>query len=133
MSQQQLTRSESDRMVAGVCGGLATYLNLDPVFVRLAFVILGVASGIGVAIYFILWLVMPSEAQGLDANIILNEKSPDDPALLKTRENSAGTVGVLLVLLGGFFLLNQLGWIGGAFWPVVAIAAGAYFLIRHKR
>ena len=39
MSESRLTRSETDKMIAGVCGGLAEYLNLDPVWVRLLFVL----------------------------------------------------------------------------------------------
>ena len=50
MQQARLMRSESDKMLAGVCGGLADYLNVDPVLVRLAFVVLFLASGIGLAI-----------------------------------------------------------------------------------
>ena len=51
MQQARLMRSETDKMIAGVCGGLADYLNIDPVLVRLAFVVLFLASGIGLAIY----------------------------------------------------------------------------------
>lgn len=39
MQQTRLMRSETDKMIAGVCGGLAEYLNIDPVLVRLAFVV----------------------------------------------------------------------------------------------
>ncbi|VAW33272.1 hypothetical protein MNBD_CHLOROFLEXI01-3169, partial [hydrothermal vent metagenome] len=44
MSESRLTRSEADKMIAGVCSGLAEYLNLDPVWVRLLFVLLLFAS-----------------------------------------------------------------------------------------
>lgn len=60
---QRLVRSRSDRMIAGVAGGIGHYLNIDPVLVRLAFVAL-VFSGIGLPAYAILWLLMPEEPAG---------------------------------------------------------------------
>jgi len=57
---RRLTRS-SDRMLAGVCGGIANYFDLDPTLVRIAYVILSICSvGFpGMLVYAILWLVMP--------------------------------------------------------------------------
>jgi phage shock protein C len=46
-------------MVAGVCGGLAEYFNIDPVIVRLIFVVVTLTSGLGLPAYLILWVVMP--------------------------------------------------------------------------
>jgi phage shock protein C len=56
---KQLTRSHQDRMIAGVCGGLAEYFKLDPTLVRLAFVVLAFAKGFGLLVYFILLVLMP--------------------------------------------------------------------------
>lgn len=56
----QLTRSETDKMFAGVCGGLARYFGVDTAIVRLVFV-LAVLSGVSPLVYLLLWIVMPSE------------------------------------------------------------------------
>ena len=56
---KQLTRSQQDRMIGGVCGGLAEYFRLDPTLVRLAFVLLALADGFGLLAYFILLVLMP--------------------------------------------------------------------------
>jgi phage shock protein C len=56
----QLSRSRSDRMFGGVCGGLASYFSIDSSLVRLIFV-LAVLSGLSPLIYVILWVVMPEE------------------------------------------------------------------------
>ncbi len=56
---KKLRRSRSDRMVAGVCAGLAEYFNVDPVLVRLVFVLLALAGGPGVLLYIVLWIIMP--------------------------------------------------------------------------
>ena len=58
----QVYRSRTDKMLAGVCGGLADYFHLDPTIVRLLYVVLSLASvGIGVVIYIIMMLVFPEK------------------------------------------------------------------------
>jgi phage shock protein C len=59
---KKLMRSTTDRMIAGVCGGLAEYFQLDPVLVRLVFLIFSLAGGAGPLIYLVLWIIMPLEA-----------------------------------------------------------------------
>ncbi|HMP39279.1 MAG TPA: PspC domain-containing protein [Roseiflexaceae bacterium] len=59
--QQRLVRSRSERMIAGVCGGLAQAYRIDPVVVRLIFVLVTVITGFGLLIYPILWFLMPEE------------------------------------------------------------------------
>src|SRR4051794_4464943 len=58
---RRLTRTSSDRMLAGVAAGLGRHFDLDPALVRIAFVVLALFGGSGVAIYLILWLLLPSE------------------------------------------------------------------------
>lgn len=57
--QPRLTRSATESMVAGVCGGLADYFNIDPVIVRLIFVLVTLTSGLGLPVYVVLWILMP--------------------------------------------------------------------------
>ncbi len=59
MTEKKLYRSSSDKMVCGVAAGLAEYFNVDPVLVRLIFVILALADGIGLLAYVVLCFVMP--------------------------------------------------------------------------
>jgi phage shock protein C len=59
MAEKKLMRSTTDKMVAGVCGGLAEYFDIDPTLVRALFVIVTLLGGSGILIYIILWLVMP--------------------------------------------------------------------------
>ena len=73
MQQARLMRSESDKMLAGVCGGLADYLNVDPVLVRLAFVVLLLASGIGLAIYALLWIILPTPSRAQPVIRVMDE------------------------------------------------------------
>jgi phage shock protein C len=57
--QSRLMRSRTEIMIAGVCGGLAEYFGLDPVIVRLIFVLVTLTTGIGFIVYPVLWIVMP--------------------------------------------------------------------------
>jgi phage shock protein PspC (stress-responsive transcriptional regulator) len=58
-SRTRLYRSPTDRKVAGVCGGLGELLGVDPVFARVAFVVLAFAGGLGIVLYLAFWLLMP--------------------------------------------------------------------------
>jgi phage shock protein PspC (stress-responsive transcriptional regulator) len=55
----RLRLSTSDRKIAGVCGGLGEFLDIDPVFFRAAFIVLAFVGGLGILLYIALWLVMP--------------------------------------------------------------------------
>lgn len=61
---KRLYRSRTDRMIAGVAGGLGRYFGIDPTLVRLAFVILSLAGMSGGLAYLILWVVIPLEPEG---------------------------------------------------------------------
>jgi phage shock protein C len=59
-----LRRSRSDRMVAGVCAGLAHYLRVDPTLVRVGFAVLAIITwGVALLAYLIAWIVMPEAAE----------------------------------------------------------------------
>lgn len=63
MEKKILTRSASDRMIGGVCGGMGRYLDVDPTIIRLIFVLLALFGGHGILIYLIMLLLIPSEPQ----------------------------------------------------------------------
>jgi phage shock protein C len=67
--QQQATqtfRRGKDRILGGVCSGLAEGLRIDPLWVRLGFVLLTFLQGVGLLIYIVLWVVMPEQVEGQD-------------------------------------------------------------------
>ena len=61
MKDRKLVRSVDDKMFAGVAGGLAEYFEIDPVIIRLLFVIIALFGGgfVGILIYIMLWIIMP--------------------------------------------------------------------------
>jgi phage shock protein C len=56
---RKLYRSRSQRMIAGVCGGLADYFNVDATLVRVLFLLLAVFGGTGLVIYIVMWVIVP--------------------------------------------------------------------------
>jgi len=58
---RRLTRSVTDRHIAGVCGGLAKYLHIDPIVVRILFLIALLLGSFGFWAYLIIWIVAPEE------------------------------------------------------------------------
>lgn len=63
MNNKRLTRSLSDRMIAGVCAGLAQYMDMDPTVIRLIFVLLFFVTGPGMLLaYLIMALIVPNES-----------------------------------------------------------------------
>ncbi|NOK62962.1 MAG: PspC domain-containing protein [Chloroflexi bacterium AL-W] len=61
MSDKRIARSQSDRIVAGVAGGVGTYLNIDPLYVRIGFLVLSLFQGLGIILYLALWVIVPNE------------------------------------------------------------------------
>ena len=61
MNEKRLICKQDDKMILGVAGGIAEYLNIDPTIVRLIFVLMLLTGGHGLIIYLILAIVMPSE------------------------------------------------------------------------
>ena len=60
---KRLYRSRTNKIIAGVCGGLSDYLSVDATIVRIAFVLLCFMSGFGVFLYLLLWIIVPLEGQ----------------------------------------------------------------------
>ena len=140
MSESRLTRSETDQMIAGVCGGIAAYLDIDSVFIRLAFVLLAFASGIGVAIYVIMWIVMPRESTitASDAEVMQDniKDLKDTVSSGASKVSKPATIGIILIMLGAYFFLAEIGitsWLSGAIIPLLIIGGGAYLFWKRSQ
>lgn len=115
----RLRRSTTDRHVAGVAGGLARHLDVDPAILRVAFVVLIFFGGAGLLLYGACWLLVPTD-EGSDAPITLDDRTR---AVALT---AAGIIGALL-LLG-----DALG--DGSFFPwPLAILAVVALVVYSKR
>lgn len=91
---KRLYRNPDDVVIAGVCSGLSAYFGIDPVFIRILFVLLVFANGVGVLIYIILWIAMPEaktnaqklEMRGEPVNVKKLEESIKDKAEIAKKE-----------------------------------------------
>jgi phage shock protein C len=117
-------RSRGDRVIAGVCGGLGRYLAIDPVLLRVAFIILALANGLGLIAYVVAWVAIPEE--GAD--------QPADPAPEPRRETGRMVLGGSLVVLGLVLLVDRLAPdLDELFWPVAVVAVGVAIILLGLR
>ncbi|MGE5141405.1 MAG: PspC domain-containing protein [Rudaea sp.] len=58
---RRLYRSRGERIIGGVCGGLAAYFDVDPTVIRLVFLLAALLGGHGILVYLALWIIMPPE------------------------------------------------------------------------
>ena len=88
---KKLQRSKDDRWLAGVCGGIGEYFNVDGTLIRILFILFGIAFGGGILIYIILWIVMPEAADDVsDAGSIEDLKSEEGDAAGSEPETDGG-------------------------------------------
>ena len=156
MEPKRLYRSVTDRKIAGVAGGLAEYFVMDPILIRLAFVILTLAGGGGFLIYLIFWIVTPEnpiritsttnqpnqnfqqatyDAPGFTNDPPKAETMSSTPATApQTKERNKGSLigGLVLITLGALFLADELiPQINfGDLWPVILIVIGVGLLVN---
>ncbi|RME24820.1 MAG: PspC domain-containing protein [Candidatus Zixiibacteriota bacterium] len=123
---QRLYRSRKEKMIGGVCGGLAEYFDVDPTLVRLIAVVLLFASGVGLLAYIIAWIIIPEAPLGYEA-----------PGSRHATRGSWGKYlpGLVLVFIGAAMLMHHFWyWFRiGDFWPLILIAIGVALLISGNR
>jgi phage shock protein PspC (stress-responsive transcriptional regulator) len=122
---KELRRSRSDRMIAGVCGGLGQYFDVNPVFYRIGFVVLTLLGGAGILIYGAALLVIPNEAE---------RDSIAGDVLRNHRQRPLALLGLALVAAAGIALLSHMSFQihSGAFWAFVLVG-GALILWSQRR
>ena len=150
----RITKSKTDRVIDGVCGGLAQYYGIDSVIVRLIFVVLLFINGIGFFIYIILAIIMPkpekldqSPKETIRENVQeMGERVKEageglgmafSKNIEEKHSHRSGWFGIILILLGIILLLDKLNLIKwfdkDLLWPVIIIFIGAWLLIKRWR
>jgi len=123
-SPRVLRRSREDRVIAGVCGGLGRYLGVDPVLIRVAFVVLAIGGGIGFLIYGVAWLIIPREAPGDDVGSAPRSSAATGRVL----------VGTALIALGAIILIDRyVSWFDKVIGPIALIGIGIAVLVWGAR
>ena len=124
--ERVLRRSRDDQVIAGVAGGLGRYLGVDPVVVRIAFVVLALFGGSGIVAYIVGWLVIPQERA---------DGEPEPPSGTGASASAGSVVvGIVLVTVGGLLLLDQVvPGVRALLGPLLLIALGVVVLWRVRR
>ena len=126
---KKLYKSQRDRMIGGVCGGISEYLNIDSTIVRIIFVVMALFGGSGIIIYIAGLLIFPESGNTQTNDVKIEKKS------------SVGFWGALLIILGLVLMISDFGlrgmnqiwmWHGyrGMFIPIIIIALGAWLLFK---
>ncbi|HZY10502.1 MAG TPA: PspC domain-containing protein [Bacteroidota bacterium] len=129
---KRLYKSRINRMIDGVCGGIAEYFEVDPTVVRILWVLITLLGGTGLFLYIAGMIIMPV--------------NPDHiyPSSVSTQANHRGNTrrfwGILLILLGALILLINFGWFAVFDWwsiswkvifPIILIVLGMWFIYLH--
>lgn len=130
----QLPRSSrQDRVLLGVAGGLGDYLGIDPIIIRLFFLLAALAGGVGLILYLALAAVLPSGSDQPGANPEVVDGLADTTAGLRV----GMLAGLALVGVGLLVLAGQLGWLAWlrwpTLWPLLLIVLGLVLLIGRRR
>jgi phage shock protein PspC (stress-responsive transcriptional regulator) len=143
MENKRLYRSQKNSMIAGVCGGLAEYFNVEPVLIRGLFVVAILAGGGGVLVYIVLWIITPLEA-GLFTKPIENaetmneeskeEKFKTDKMEEQKKQRHDGNLwgGLILIALGAMFLIDRFvpNIDFGDLWPLILVVIGVILISK---
>jgi phage shock protein PspC (stress-responsive transcriptional regulator) len=145
MAEKRLYRSRSDAMIGGVCGGLGSYLNVDPILFRLLFVLALIIGGSGLLVYIILWIVIPEEQTPpiqsepkkpenmTDTNNQPETGNAPGSTPEKTSRNDGNLWGgLILITLGGIFLIDRFvpRIDFGDLWPLILVVVGIILITK---
>jgi phage shock protein C len=145
---KRLYRSRQDRILGGVCGGLAEYFVIDTTLVRLLWILSVILGGAGVLAYIIAWVIIPEKPLAQATTTAANNTGGGDSPLegdafagtetefdAEVGARRASLAGVILIVLGSLFLLREFMplWDLNRYWPVILIAAGVAFILRGLR
>ncbi|HEX9653534.1 MAG TPA: PspC domain-containing protein [bacterium] len=136
---RRVYRSKADRMIAGVCAGVAQYFNIDPLIIRIAWALAFLAGGTGLVAYVAAWIIIPEKPE------------PEDSPKKPERKTDSGMVwGLVLIAIGGLLLFQRMSWFdfypnwswsplwfrdfdAGMILPVILILVGIVYITTISR
>lgn len=147
--KEKLFRSRRSRVIGGVAGGLAQYFNIDPIIIRIIFVVLTIMHGMGPVIYIILWIAVPEEpfaqAYGINPDGSVDPQKTDpisenikiDEVITPTKKNGNGRIiaGSILILIGAIFFFDRFipSFDFGDVFPFIFILAGIALILNSVK
>lgn len=129
MKNTQLLRSTKDRMIAGVCGGIAAYFNIDSSLVRFAFIMIILLGGSGILVYLILWIILPDDSNKDQTKGEVMEKQEQ-----KGNRPNKKVGALFLIGMGTVMLLQNFGFADYLYldktWPAIFVILGLFLLSK---
>jgi len=134
-AHRRLYKSRRNRMIDGICGGIAEYFDFDPTVVRILWVLVTLLGGSGFFLYIAAMIIMPVNPDDIG---VQSASSP----VYKKEGDKRRFWGIILVLIGAFVLMLNLGWIADFSWwslsrtvvfPVLLVLLGAVLIYTHTR
>jgi phage shock protein PspC (stress-responsive transcriptional regulator) len=122
---RRLTRSSDDRVVAGVCGGLARFTGIDPVVFRVVVAVAAVLGGSGVLAYLVAWLVIPKDDSPSHVESFIDRRGRDLPKWATITFGIVVVVAVLSIFDGPWPFFR------GGFGLVALLVIGVWLWVRH--
>jgi len=149
---KRLYRSKKDRMIAGVCSGIAEYLDIDPTVIRILYVLLTVFTSFlpGIIAYLLLWLIIPEEPEKPPQSVLKDTEEKEEIQKndegYTSRKNTSKALSIAIIVLGATFviygifkLISIIGgwWIAGLHWhipfgvfsPIISVVLGVILII----
>ncbi len=124
-------------MIDGVCGGVAEYFGIDPTLVRIVWVLVTLSGGVGFFLYIAAMIIMPT-----NPNFELQPGASAEAETSSTGSDHKRFWGIILVLIGAFLLLINLGWLADLPWwsfsrrlllPLLLIGIGGILVLTYTR
>jgi phage shock protein C len=129
---KKLYRSRKDSMIAGVCGGIAEYFEIDSTLVRLLTILIVFLGGVGVLAYIIAWIVIPENPEHKMNDKEYERDEEKDITGKEEKNNKHIWGGLILIFLGLFFLLRSFfpRFFIISFWPIALVIIGIVLIIQ---
>jgi phage shock protein PspC (stress-responsive transcriptional regulator) len=145
--EKKLQRIEQEKMIAGVCTGLAEYFDVDITWIRIAFVVAVMAGASGILAYIVLWIAVPKRPYlpdysqfNVDYKVAepVNISNPGFSNKKKGNGNGRLIAGSIFIFFGTFFLLNEFDliphWVEFQnLWPMILIVMGLFTLANARK
>lgn len=124
--KKQLYRSTHNKIISGVCGGIAEYFEIDPIIIRLLWALITFTKGIGFIAYIICMIIIPENTSGYSEYVDTESNYSDD--------NSKIILGVVLVILGLVLVAKKfIHWLDfGSLLPIFMVLVGIYLILKEK-
>ncbi len=140
MENRKLSRNSMNKVIGGVCSGLAEFFGLDVALVRIAFVIAFMFASFGFWLYIILWIVLPDGQQTIENGQQIfgqsqSQSQQSEPVSKSESKVKSVLAGSFVILIGLLFLINNfipINWVW-KLWPLILVAIGVVMIITSSK